>query len=58
MELMTAKEAAEALKVHEQTIYRYCQEGKLTEFRGPDGKGPLRLSKTEVENFFRPKPAS
>jgi len=51
---MTIEEAAAYLKVHSNTIRGWLKESKLTEMRSEAADG-IRLLKTEVENFFRPK---
>jgi excisionase family DNA binding protein len=54
---LTIDEAAAFLKVHPNTIRGWLKDGKLTELRAEAADG-IRLFKNEVQNFFRPKPAS
>ena len=50
------KEAMLILDVSKRSIWNYISQGKLTPYRGPSGRGSLRLLREEVENFFRPTP--
>ena len=50
----TIDETAAYLKVHPNTVRGWLKTGKLTEHRS-DGADAIRIAKTEVENFFRPK---
>jgi excisionase family DNA binding protein len=51
---LTIEEAAAYLKVHANTIRGWLKENKLTEMRSEAADG-IRLLKSEVESFFKPK---
>ncbi|NLI74898.1 MAG: helix-turn-helix domain-containing protein [Candidatus Riflebacteria bacterium] len=53
-DLLKVKEAGRMLGLSERTIWNYIAQKALTLYRGPSGKGPVRLLRSEVENFFRP----
>jgi excisionase family DNA binding protein len=48
-ELLTVQEVAEKLKVHENTVYRYIQEGKLKTVRAGD---LYRIRVSDLEDFL------
>ena len=52
MEILTAKEVAEYLKIHLLTVHRYAREGKIPAFKiGTD----WRFHKKYIERWIREK---
>ncbi|MGE0085952.1 MAG: helix-turn-helix domain-containing protein [Desulfococcaceae bacterium] len=47
---MSAKEAAEYLRIHVRTLYNYVSAGKIP-FRKPNG-GPKRYLKKDLDDFM------
>jgi excisionase family DNA binding protein len=50
-EHISVKEAAEALKISESTVYRYIEEGHLPAYKMPGSKGRLMIMKSDFEKF-------
>ena len=51
-EIMTAKEIAEYLKIHQLTVHRYAREGKIPAFKiGTD----WRFHRKHIERWIRQK---
>ncbi len=49
-EILTVKEVADYLKVSRSTVWRWCNQGKLSAFKA--GRG-WRVQKEEVERFMQ-----
>lgn len=54
MDLMTADEAAEQLRVTRRTVYEWLKEGRL---RGVKVGRLWRIHKSDVDELLRPKEA-
>lgn len=52
-EILTVQEVAEYLKLSRTTIWRWCNEGKLSAFKA--GRG-WRIHRSEVEKIIKQKP--
>ena len=52
-EILTVQEVAEYLKLSRTTIWRWCNEGKLSAFKA--GRG-WRIHRSEIERITRQKP--
>jgi excisionase family DNA binding protein len=50
--LLTTREAAEILNVHENTVRRWCDRGIFTYYQ-ISTRGDRRLSKNEVKAFLK-----
>lgn len=50
--VLTAKEAAERLKVNRVTIYRMCEQGRLEHFRIGTGRN-IRILESVIEQWLR-----
>jgi excisionase family DNA binding protein len=55
MKLMTIREAAEYLYVHENTLRRWCDHGVIPAFR-LGSRGDQKLIKADVENLKKHYP--
>ncbi|WP_158264859.1 helix-turn-helix domain-containing protein [Blastopirellula marina] len=50
---LTVKQAAEFLNVSPKTIYAACEAGTLRHLRIGEGRGTIRITKTDLESFRR-----
>lgn len=50
---LTVKEAAAYLKVHRDTIYSYCEAGRLPWYEMPAGKG-RRFKREDLDSLLTP----
>jgi excisionase family DNA binding protein len=53
-QLLTVREAARALRLHEASVYRAIASGSLPAYRVGGEHGPLRIEDRAISEFLRP----
>lgn len=51
--LLRVSQVALQLAVSKQTVYRLCEEGKLTHSRIGSGRGTIRIKQSDVDLYLR-----
>ncbi len=52
--LLTVREAAAALRLSPDSVYRLIQQGRLRAFRVGGGNGPLRIEPAAIDELLQP----